>query len=872
MKKILLLLFFFLSFLQFTYARHITGGEIYHEYLGPGVNPNTSQYRITLRIFRDFHSTGAQIDATANIGIFDKANNNSVVGSPFLVNLDHIDIIEQSGIIPCIVNAPNVKYEVGYYFFIVTLSDNQAGYWISYQRCCRVDGISNLTPPAVNIGATYLGSIAGTSTIGTGHNSSPKFFLRDTALVCHNRNFTLDFSAADVDGDQLTYELCEAFEGNLYPQTVITNPLPPPYSWVPYGTGYSFVTPLGPGVTINQNTGIISGVAPSVAGSYVIAVCVNEWRNGQIINSHRKDFILEVADCDFVSAELPLAAIFCDDLSVAFQNLAPSPLIYSWNWDFGVTTILGDTSNLPTPTYNYADTGTYLIKLIVNKGDPCSDSATMQLGLYPNFVPDFTSVGICVNKPVFFTDASTATYGILNSWRWNFGEPTLINDTSILQNPVYTYPTIGDKNVQLISSSTKGCTDTITKIITILDKPPINFSFRDTLICSVDTLRIPVSGIGNFTWTPNYNILLANTNNPIVFPKITTWYKVELDFNGCKNTDSVIVRVADSVILSLPNDTTICRSDGIQLNPTTNGLQYSWSPTTGLNNPTINNPIATPLSTTTYQLTSFLGKCSLKDSINIRVVPYPVVNAGPNVTICFGTSSQLNANIVGSSFLWQPQSSLNNPNLLNPIATPLLSTNYILRVNDTLGCPKPSYDTVSVTVRPKLNVFAGRDTSIIVNQPLQLNASGGVTFLWSPPLGLNNIFIYNPIALLNGNQDSVRYKVVVADSAGCKDSANLLVHIFRTGPQIFVPSGFTPNGDGRNDVLKPIAVGMERIEYFKIFNRWGQLVFSTTINGQGWDGNINGKAQTSNTFVWMAKAVDYTGKPYFDKGTVTLIR
>ncbi len=75
-----------------------------------------------------------------------------------------------------------------------------------------------------------------------------------------------------------------------------------------------------------------------------------------------------------------------------------------------------------------------------------------------------------------------------------------------------------------------------------------------------------------------------------------------------------------------------------------------------------------------------------------------------------------------------------------------------------------------------------------------------------------------------------------------------------------------------NDILKPIAAGMQRIELFNVYNRWGQIVFSTSINGKGWDGTINGQQQSAGTYVWMVKAVDYTGKPYMQKGTVVLIR
>ena len=789
------------------------------------------------------------------------------------MNLDHVQQIQKGGNIPCIINPPQVCYQVGFYYLQIDLPNNQMGYWIAFQRCCRVDNITNLSV-AIGVGASYVGSIAGSNTLGnmtSNHNSSPQFYLRDTALVCQNRNFTLDFSASDPDGDLLTYEFCEAYTGGSEGSPVVPNPPPPPYNVVPYASGFSASSPMGPGVNINPTTGIISGVAPG-AGSFVITVCVNEWRNGTIINTHRKDFILKVADCDFVAAQLPLSGVFCDDFNVSFANETPTPLIYSWHWDFGITGTLNDTSNLETPSFTYPDSGIYTVKLVVNPGDPCSDSATMRIGLYPGFFPDFVSSGICVTKPTSFTDATTTVYGVVSGWRWDFGEPTVSNDTSRLKNPVYSYPTVGVKNAQLIVQSSKGCVDTVTKAITIIDKPPITLPFRDTLICDIDTLQLSASGSGVFSWTPNYNILLANTPNPLVYPKTTTWYKVQLDDNGCINNDSVRIRVVDRVSLSVRPDTTFCAGDGVQLGAVTNGLQFLWTPNLNLDNPAILNPIANPPGNTTYQLTAKIGKCSSTDDVTIFPVPYPLVNAGPDVSICYNSSVQLNANVVASSYFWRPQGSLSSPNILNPIAHPASTTKYILTATDVLGCPKPGYDTVTVTVLPKVQASAGRDTMIVFGQPLQLNASGGENYLWTPPSYLNNINISNPIARITNEIDSIRYKVYVTDQLGCLDSATILVKIFRTNPQIFVPTGFTPNGDGLNDVLKPIAVGVKRIDYFRVYNRWGQLVFSTTVNGQGWNGEISGKPQTTNTYVWLVKAVDYTDKPIFQKGTSTLIR
>ena len=88
----------------------------------------------------------------------------------------------------------------------------------------------------------------------------------------------------------------------------------------------------------------------------------------------------------------------------------------------------------------------------------------------------------------------------------------------------------------------------------------------------------------------------------------------------------------------------------------------------------------------------------------------------------------------------------------------------------------------------------------------------------------------------------------------------------------YVPTAFTPNGDGLNDILRPIMAGMKKLEYFTVYNRWGQEVFSTSVGGKGWDGSFQGKPQTSETYIWVVKAVDYKGSVYFRKGTVTLIR
>lgn len=873
MKKLLVILCVILT--SPCLANHITGGEMY--YTLTSQNGNQYTYHVTLKLYRDCFSTGAQLDPSAAIGIFDRVNH-SLVWSNTSVPMSQTVQLQIGAPNPCITNPPQVCYQVGYYEFDVTLPGNANGYLISYQRCCRIVGINNLINSS-SVGATYTAEIPGTSGTATGPaNNSARFAAQDTVIICASKDFSYNFGAIDPDAsDNLTYSFCSAYPGGGSTGGVCgtcTAPAPPatpPYVTVPYSSGYSSNAPLGTSVNINPNTGLITGLAPP-PGIYVVTVCVNEIRNGILIATQRKDLQIKVADCDFAAAELPISATFCDDFTTTFQNLTPSALIYAWHWDFGVSSMNNDTSNLQSPSFTYPDTGLYTIKLVVNPGGLCTDSATMQLGIYPGFFPDFTSSGICVNKPTVFTDQTTTVYGTVNNWRWDFGETTMLSDTSRSQHPAYSYPTTGTKVAQLIVQSSKGCVDTVYKDVIIIDKPPIALAFRDTLICNIDTLQLSATGSGAFSWSPNYNIISANTGTPLVYPKTTTWYKVQLDENGCINDDSVRVRVVDRVTLTVRPDTTFCAGDSVQLSASTDGLQFTWTPTANLSNPNILNPVANPTSTSTYQLRASIGKCFSIDDVTLFPVPYPLADAGPDIEICYDTKTQLNGNVIASNYFWRPQSTLSNPNILNPVAYPRFTTNYILTATDTLGCPKPGFDTVVVTVLPRVTASAGRDTLIVAGQPLQLQAAGGENYLWTPPTWLNNTSVADPIARIGPNIDSIRYHVYVTDMLGCLDSASVLVKIFKTNPQVFVPTGFTPNGDGRNDYLKPIAVGIERIEYFRVYNRWGQLVFSTTVNEHGWDGRIGGKPQSTNTYVWMVKAVDYTGKPIFQKGTSTLIR
>ena len=188
---------------------------------------------------------------------------------------------------------------------------------------------------------------------------------------------------------------------------------------------------------------------------------------------------------------------------------------------------------------------------------------------------------------------------------------------------------------------------------------------------------------------------------------------------------------------------------------------------------------------------------------------------------------------------------------------------------DILGCPKAVKDTMILYVA-KIKADAGpRDTSVVLGQPLQLGASGSTNYAWTPTTWLNNPSISNPISL---PQNNIEYVVRVSNAAGCFDTDTILVKVFKVKPDLYVPNAFTPNGDGNNDIFRPIAIGMKSIDNFQVYNRWGQMLYSGTGNGAGWDGTFGGKGQEAATYVWYAEGVDYLNNKIKRKGTVVLIR
>ncbi len=194
------------------------------------------------------------------------------------------------------------------------------------------------------------------------------------------------------------------------------------------------------------------------------------------------------------------------------------------------------------PTRIYSDTGTFVYKLVINRGQQCSDSATQIRKVYPGFFPGFTITGGCVNTAIQFTDTTKSKYGVVSAWRWDFGNPSATGDTSIIKKSNLHLQDNWKLPVQLTVSNRKDVLNLLLTRLRLLISLLFNVT-NDTLICSIDTLQL----IGDrrqvaILWTPDYNINNQNSFNPLVSPKVTTTYTATLtEAPGCFATKPVVV-------------------------------------------------------------------------------------------------------------------------------------------------------------------------------------------------------------------------------------------------------------------------------------------------------------------------------------------
>lgn len=365
---------------------------------------------------------------------------------------------------------------------------------------------------------------------------------------------------------------------------------------------------------------------------------------------------------------------------------------------------------------------------------------------------------------------------------------------------------------------------------------------------------------GNFQSHPTFSLLSSDS------------YKVTVqDANGCFDSRTAFVPINNNLTVNAGKDTTVCEGQELRLNGATNGQRYSWTPASSLSNSLVLTPLAKPTVTTSYILSTTMGTCTASDTVVVNVKPAPIAHAGKDTVICEGQQVTLHG-AGGTAYMWSPSVGLSNTSLPNPVFSPAAKGSYVfsLHVKDNEGCKSvlPAHVKVSV-VSPVVD--AGNDTAILANEPFQLQAKdpgnqGFTRYSWSPATGISNPNIANPV--LTTDKETM-YTLTAEAPNGCLATDTIVVKVY-TGIYIYVPNAFTPNNDGRNDLLKAFPVGIRQFKRFSIYNRWGQLVFQSNDAGKGWNGKLNGVLQ-SGVFVWIAEGLDFNGNLIRRKGTTAIV-
>ncbi|NRA50926.1 MAG: hypothetical protein HRU12_17490, partial [Phaeodactylibacter sp.] len=553
-------------------ATHIVGGEMNYTCLGD------DEYEITLTIFRDCFNgnPNAWFDNPASIGVF---NEDNVLLQQILVPLLNNDTLNPVLTSECLVVPPDVCVHTTTYRTIVTLPPIAGGYQLAYQRCCRNETIVNIVDP-LDTGATYGVTISEAALEAC--NSNPKFQEWPPIYICVNEPIVFDQSAIDQDGDSIVYRLCTPLTGATPDIPQPQPPNNPPYAeiqWIdpPYNVDNMLNgSPGGAPLTINSQTGLLTGF-PVTQGQFVVGICVEEYRNGVLISTTRRDFQYNIGLCGEANAAFLAPEVQCGSLTVNFENQSDGSNNYLWQFNDPANP--GASSSMTDPVFTYSDFGQYTAMLIVAPGEVCEDTAFQDITLQPNSLfPDFElAIDGCSDiATIQVIDNSQDTLFDLESWQWEVSPGGLF---STEQEPLFEVDAAGTYNITLTLTSSAGCEVQLTETIDVelltgaLTTDALN-------ICPGDAVQLNpwFNSAYSYSWESHPDIDDPGAPNPEVSPSDTTTYSVTVsDLTGeCSLVAEVVVNVSPPLQPAITPDTTIC-TPSIALNASDpNAVFYSW--------------------------------------------------------------------------------------------------------------------------------------------------------------------------------------------------------------------------------------------------------------------------------------------------------
>ncbi|MFZ1686326.1 MAG: gliding motility-associated C-terminal domain-containing protein [Flavobacteriales bacterium] len=497
---------------------------------------------------------------------------------------------------------------------------------------------------------------------------------------------------------------------------------------------------------------------------------------------------------------------------------------------------------------------------------------------FPIVVADFDVELACLPTPIIFENNSYGASGYL----WLFGD----SDSSVLASPTHVYADPGVYNVTLIAFNPNSCNEADTMVQQVVVLGNTSYDLPDTSVCQGGQVQIGLLPIPDptitYLWSPATFLSSTAVANPISTPQNTITYSLIISNGFCADTVEQTVTV-DNALVDAGPDTVICGANSsLTLTATASGAidNYHWSSNPDFTDQLNTDPLDPSVSvsvtqTSTYWVMATAGGCVGVDSVTVTVELVNPQLTGDSLICADETATlQVSGTPPGSTITWGPASDVDaGQGTSTAQVSPAETTDFTCNVTTPAGCVWNGTISVNVSEVNGSSVNATVDQTIVLpGTTVQLNAvpTSGVNYSWQPAGLVSDPNIANPTATVN---QTTTFIVTVSDGICTKgDSVTVTVYELHCGiPDIYVPNAFTPNGDGNNDVLFVRGRYISSLE-FKIFDRWGELVFSTTDQAKGWDATYKDKPVDPAVFVYWLKVRCADGQEYFEKGNTTVIR
>ncbi|HFC00022.1 MAG TPA: T9SS type B sorting domain-containing protein, partial [Phaeodactylibacter sp.] len=637
----------------------------------------------------------------------------------------------------------------------------------------------------------------------------------------------------------------------------------------------------------------------------------------------------------------------CAPLSVTFKNMSSvsAGTIQSWDWDFGN----GATSDLQDAEHIFTEGGDMPIRMRVTTGGGCQDSITKMLHVFPvttlgisedtticqgetaNLIASILSDTTGVNyywKPdatLSCTDCFAPTVNPMDTTTYTFvavspegctyeadvtvnvrneAVPvlTISNDTTICANDVAQLFVTGGDDIfgynwdasasgltcydacnnpiaSPISNTTytvtvtniSGCSSTASTNVSVFYEFQ-NILGADRTICLGDTAELHIATGNDPEWLVSDGLSCSQCPEPVASPMETTTFvvRVKSDF-GCDIIDSLTVNIFSPDDMDAGGDIDICLGQTAQLTGFGEGIP-SWSPAATLNQTDILNPIASPTENTTYYFSLENGDCVMTDSMRVRIIEKTEIEL-LDQTICEGETVVMQPIGFADTYQWSPPERLTVTDIENPLASPQEDTRYTVVAQ--LGTCPPDTASAIIEVLEKPKVAVASVYPFFPGEPVLLTVErrgiGDYAYQWSPATGLSCTDCASPTAMVDS---AMNYVVLITNVLnGCTTAKEVKVRRINecSDELISMPNAFSPNGDGENDLYRIYSGAVDDIDYFRVFNRWGVLVYETNDRYGTWDGKMNGKLLPEGVYIYVLSAkCKLDGSTILKKGDITI--